>query len=344
MIRRAVRQLKAYVPGEQPRGRRVVKLNTNENPYPPSPAVLRVLRSMDPDTLRRYPDPVCRSLRARIARLHRVTEEQVLVGNGSDEVLALCARAFVERTGVIGWFEPSYSLYPVLAGIEDIRTKPVPLPPDFAWRMPARYTADLFFLTQPNAPVSRLFDPAMVEAFARRFKGVLLIDEAYADFAHTDCIHLARSLSNVVVARSLSKSYSLAGLRVGYAVGPARLIAALYTIKDSYNVGAIPQAMAEAAIADQAWMRRNVERVVETRERVALALRARGWQVHTSSTNFIWARPPAGQRASGIFEALRRKHIFVRYFPGPRTGDYLRITIGKPAEMAVFLDAVATIR
>jgi histidinol-phosphate aminotransferase len=336
MIRSSVQALHAYVPGEQPRARRLVKLNTNENPYPPSPRVARALARFDVEDLRRYPDPMCNGLRTRIARLHGCTPEQVFVGNGSDEVLALCVRAFVERDEAVGFFAPSYSLYPVLAAIEDVRTKPVELADDFSWRMPADYQAALFCLTQPNAPTSRPFPRSRIAAFCRRFTGVVLVDEAYGDFADEHFVDLALRRPNVVVARSFSKSYSLAGLRLGYAVGPAPLIAALHKIKDSYNVSRLAQLLGEAALDDQRWMRRNVAKVVATRTRTAEALRRRGWTVADSATNFLWARP-VGRPAAELFEALRARGIFVRYFPGPRTGDYLRITIGTDAQMKVLL-------
>lgn len=339
MIRESVKALTPYTPGEQP-GPGVIKLNTNENPYPPSPRVADVLRAADPCALRLYPDPVSRGLREQVVGLHGGAPEQVFIGNGSDEVLALCVRAFVPEGGAVGYFEPSYSLYPVLAAIEDVPVRPVPLPPDFSWTMPAGHESSLFFLTNPNAPTSRLFPRAEVEAFARGFPGVVLVDEAYVDFADAHCLDLALQLPNVLVARTLSKSYSLAGIRLGYAVGPAPLIEALHKIKDSYNISLLTQQLAAAALADQAWMRANVAKIVATRERVAGVLRARGWYVFDSATNFLFARPPA-RSAREIFEDLRARKIFVRYFPAPATRDYLRITIGTEAEMDALLAALA---
>ena len=344
MIRKAVQKLHAYVPGEQPKDPRVIKLNTNENPYPPSTRVRAALRRMDPDALRLYPDPVCAPLRRQIAALHGCAPEQVLVGNGSDEVLALCARAFAERSGTIGYFDISYSLYPVLAGIEAIRRRPVALGPGFTWRMPRGYRADLFFLTHPNAPTGMTYPRAALERFCRSFAGVVLIDEAYVDFADGDCADLALSRPNVLVARTLSKSYSLAGLRLGYALGPAPLIEALHKIKDSYNVSRLAQEIAAAALADQRHMRRNAERIRATRARAARDLADRGFDVSPSQTNFLWVRPPAELPAAGLFQALRERKIFVRYFPGPATGSHLRITIGTDAQMRALLKAVDAIR
>ena len=341
MIRKAVTELHAYVPGEQPKDAEVVKLNTNENPYPPSPAALAALRAFDAERLRLYPEPVSAPVRAFIASLHGCTPEHVFVGNGSDEVLALCARGLVERSGTIGYFDPSYSLYPVLAAIEDVATRPLPLTDDFGWVTPAPDHSDLFFLTNPNAPTSLLFAKSAIANFCRAFRGVVLIDEAYADFAPENCADLALSLPNVLVARTLSKSYSLAGLRLGYAIGPAPLIEALHKIKDSYNVSMLTQTLGLAALQDRAYFAENVARIVTTRDRVAAELRHRGWTVAESATNFLWAKPPSGTAAADVFSALRARKIFVRYFLGPRTGGHLRITVGTDAQMGALLRALA---
>jgi histidinol-phosphate aminotransferase len=340
-IRRSVQALQPYVPGEQPRGKSLVKLNTNENPYPPSPLVARALEKMagEPETLRLYPDPLCRGLREKLASYHACDPGQILVGNGSDEVLALCLRAFVERGGSAGFFDPSYSLYPVLAAIEDVVAKPVSLTPDFAWAMPEGYHADLFFLTNPNAPTSTAFPKDRIRSFCEEASGVVVIDEAYADFADEDCMDLARGMDNVLVARTLSKSFSLAGLRLGYVVGPSPLVAALYKIKDSYNVDGLAQRLAGAALDDVEHMRANRARIVATRERVGAALREQGFAVAASQTNFLWIQPPGGD-AAGLFETLRERGILVRYFPGPVTGGYLRVTVGTDADMDAFLAAL----
>ena len=344
-ITRSVRDLTPYVPGEQPKDAHVVKLNTNENPYPPSPACAAVLKKFDLDRLRRYPDPVFTDLRARIAAIWRTTPDRVFVGNGSDEILTLAARAFVEDNEAIGSLCPSYSLYQTLAAIRNVAFTPTPLAADFSWngRIASRgpRTA-LFLLTNPNAPTGTCAPMAKIAAAAKRFKGVLLVDEAYADFANGNCMPLATTADNrnVIVMRTLSKSFSLAGLRVGYCIGPTDLVEALYKVKDSYNVDALAQAVALAALNDLPWMRSNVAKVRKTRARVAKSLARRGWDVPESESNFLFARP-AHKPAAEIFAALRAEHIYVRYFPGPRTGDRLRITIGTDAEMDEFLAAVA---
>ena len=338
LIRKAVRDLAAYTPGEQPKEPDLVKLNTNENAYPPSPKIREALeRSFD--RLRLYPDPVCAEFREVLAEYHQCSPDQIFVGNGSDEVLALCVRAFVERRGSVGYFEPSYSLYPVLAAIQEVKVKPVRLNEDFTWRMPPGHKSSLFFLASPNAPTSIQYPASSIAAFCRGFPGVVLIDEAYVDFASYHCMDLALSMKNVLVARSFSKSFSLAGLRVGYVVGPKPLIDAFYKIKDSYNVDRVAQEIAKTAILDAGHMRRNVERIKDTRDRISGELQRRGFSVCPSDTNFLWAKPPRIP-AQKVFEELRKQKILVRYFPGKLTGAYLRISIATDGEMAALLSAL----
>jgi histidinol-phosphate aminotransferase len=342
LIAQHVAAMSGYTPGEQPRGRDIIKLNTNENPYPPSPAVGAALAGFDFATLRRYPDPMGTAVRQRIADIHGCAVAQIFAGNGSDEILALATRAFVEDDGSIGYFEPSYSLYPVLAEIRKGRQRPVALTPDYQWSIPAGYDASLFYLTNPNAPTSLLHDKRTLADFCTRFPGVVLIDEAYVDFAPVHCMDLATAPGNrnVLVSRTLSKSFSLAGLRFGYVIGPADLIGAMYKIKDSYNLDALTQCLALAALNDLDGMRANVARILKTRQRLTDALRANGWRVLDSATNFLFARPPGGD-AARVFSRLRDARIFVRYFQGPTTGDSIRITIGTDAEIDALLRKLA---
>ncbi len=336
-----VTALQAYTPGEQPQDRGIIKLNTNENPYPPSPCVGAALAGFDFARLRLYPEPRNLALRRRIAAIHGCREDQIFVGNGSDEVLALATRAFVENNGSIGYFEPSYSLYSVLADIRGVARRPVELGPEFTWRMPDDFRASLFLLTTPNAPTAMPYDRAVVTAFCRTFDGVVLLDEAYADFASDNFLDLALATgnANTLVMRTLSKSFSLAGLRLGYAVGPAPLIGALQKIKDSYNLDLLTQTVALAALSDLDHMRANVRRIQATRERLRAALTTAGWHVMPSEANFVFARPPDGN-AQAVFDRLRVQKIFVRYFVGPRTGEFLRITIGTDAEIDALLAAL----
>lgn len=340
-IRQCVQAMHGYTPGEQPRQAGLVKLNTNENPYPPSPAVARALAQLDVSDLRLYPDPLCLRLREVIAELHQVTPDHVFVANGSDEALALCTRAFVEDDESIGYFEPSYSLYPVLTAIRNVRGIAVPLGPAFVWPQMPLPAAALFFLCNPNAPTSLLFPRAEVDRFCASFPGVVLIDEAYVDFARQHCMDLARTRPNVLVLRTLSKSYSLAGIRLGYVVGAPDLIGALFKIKDSYNVDRVTQAVAAAALQDGEHMRSNVARIRATRDRLTAALETRGYLVGPSETNFLWVRPPR-ESAAALYGRLKAAGILIRHFPGPLTGDYVRITVGTEGDADRLLETLGT--
>jgi len=348
-ITACIRKLEAYTPGEQPKAKNVVKLNTNENPYLPSPKCGDVLKGFDLDRLRKYPDPVFAELRAELAKLNGTEPDNIFVGNGSDEVLSIAAKTFVENDEAIGSLTPSYSLYKTLAAIRDVPWEG--LAESLAHDDPTAVNTlsgrvSLFLLTNPNAPTGRLLDPKAVAKLARAFKGVVIVDEAYADFACTNCMALAtrRGNRNVMVMRTFSKSYSLAGLRVGYCVGPKDLIDAMYKAKDSYNVDALAQAVALAAVKDQAWMKANVAKVVKTRQWLADELVRRGWDAPPSESNFLFARPPAKgaahKEAERIFDALRARNIFVRYFKGKLTGDRIRITVGTDAQVRKLLRAL----
>lgn len=340
-LRPAVAAMTAYTPGEQPRDPDVLKLNTNENPYPPSPAVAEAIRRFSVESLRLYPDPTGERLRERLAEIHGARAENIALGNGSDEILGWCVRTFGDRGDPVGWCDPSYSLYPVLAASEERPAAPVALGPDFDWPWPENFHVPLFFLTQPNAPTGRRFPREAVERFCCTNHGVVVVDEAYADFASANDLDLALRRPNVVVVRTFSKSFSLAGLRFGYAVAPPALIGGLFKIKDSYNVDRLTQEIALAALSDLDHMRRNVARIVRTREEAERRLRKMGFDVTPSETNFLWARPPPGIGAQLFFERLRKHRVFVRYFPGKRTGDHVRITIGTDEQMDRLFETVA---
>jgi histidinol-phosphate aminotransferase len=340
LIRKSVQALHGYVPGEQPREKGVTKLNTNENPYPPSPMVAEALRDAVAENLRLYPDPVAVKLREAIAGLHDCALDNVFAGNGSDEILALCTRAFVEDDGRIGFFVPSYSLYPVLAEIRCVAAQPLELTDDFRWAMPDDYRCSLFFLANPNAPTGILYDKPTVRRFCERFQGVVVIDEAYVDFAKADCADIALELGNVLVVRTFSKAYSLAGIRVGYALGSPDLVGALFKLKDSYNTNALSQRVATAALADVEHMRHNVAKIKTSRQRLAHLLEARGFSVYPSDANFLWVRPPPQATAEDLYARLRNEGVLVRYFPGHRTAECLRITVGTDGEIDVLIAAL----
>ncbi len=343
-IRKAVRRMKGYTPGEQRAGRGILKLNTNENPYPPSPRVTAALRQFSVSSLRLYPDPSSRMLREALARLHGVSPEQILVGNGSDEILRLITLAFVEDDGAIARFDPSYSLYDVLAQCRGVPLRRVALGPGFGWRMPpAGLRASVFFLTMPNSPTGRSYPGAEIGRFCARFEGIVILDEAYAEFARWDGMELARTRPNVLAVRTLSKAYGLAGARLGYAVGPAELIAALNKVKDSYNVNRLTQEIARAAVEDQEYLGRVVSRIRRTRERLSKRLEALGFTVIPSEANFVWASP-GRMKAHRLTEALGAQGILVRYNAEEWHPDFVRITVGTETQMRRLIQAIQTIQ
>ena len=347
-ITRKVRALAPYVHGEQPRGSGVIKINTNEAAYPPSPRVMSALKDFDPERLRLYPDASFVDLRAALVKLNHAKEECIFVGNGSDEILSLMTDAFVEDDEAICSFDPSYSLYRTLADIRGVKW--VSLGDPCVKRIPAcGGKVALALITNPNNPTGTMIAPREIAAFAKRFRGVVVVDEAYVHYAPANCMKLATSPRNrnVIVMRTFSKAYSLAGLRVGYCVGPKDLIAALYKIKDSYNVDAIAQQLALAAVRDQKGLKATVRKVLATRKWFTSALEKRGWDVLPSAANFIFARPPcvrtARADAEKVFTKLRERNIFIRYFKGPKTGDRIRISIGTDVQMKRVLREIDSI-
>jgi histidinol-phosphate aminotransferase len=357
LVRPLVDALAPYVPGEQPKNRGVIKLNTNENPYPPSPKVLQAVRDAVDARLRLYPDATASALRERLARLHRCAPEQVFVGNGSDEVLALAVRAFVEpadsagarenpAASLVQYFQPSYSLYPVLAAIHGAAVNPVSLNADFSpppvddlrnagWD----FRAALTLVTTPNAPTGRAFSNEYLAELCAKTRGVVVLDEAYADFAPENAVQLALENEHVLVARTFSKAYSLCFQRVGYAVGSARLVAALDKLKDSYNVNGLGQVAALATLGDLPYYRRNFKRICASRERLRRELTGLGWTVPQSAANFLFCRP-SGAPAEAWLAELRRRNIVVRWFSAPGLRDWLRITVGSEHEVDALLGAV----
>jgi histidinol-phosphate aminotransferase len=348
--------MRPYVPGEQPGIRGLIKLNTNENPYPPSPKVLRAVRAAVDGRLRLYPNPTSQPLREKLATLHRCAPSQIFVGNGSDECLALAVRAFVEpRTGrldarvdprtLVQYFTPSYSLYPVLAEAHGAAAGPVPLEPDFGVptlqalrRSRWRFDAALTFITTPNAPSGRGYSTRALDQLCRAQRGVTVLDEAYADFAAEHAMRLALTYPHVLVARTFSKAYSLCFLRVGYFVGSPALIAALDTIRDSYNVNGLGQVAAVAALGDRPYYRASFRRIIETRARLTRDLTSLGFDVLPSEANFIFARPPKFP-ARVWLSKLRDRRILVRWFDAPIVRDCLRITIGTDRQAAALVRA-----
>jgi histidinol-phosphate aminotransferase len=347
LIRSLVRRLHPYVPGEQPKIRGLIKLNTNENPYPPSPKVLAAIKAAVDGRMRLYPNPTADGLRGQLAKFHHCAPENFIVGNGSDELLALATRAFVDPGQTVQFFTPSYSLYPVLADIHGARRNAVPLAADFGLPSMAQlrrqgawdFRAPLTFITTPNAPSGRGYSTAELKDLCRAQKGVVILDEAYVDFARENAFSLALQFPHVLVARTFSKAYSLCFLRVGYFAGHPEVIAALQKIRDSYNVNGLGQTAAAATLGDLPYYRRNFKRLIATRERLSAQLRTLGFAILPSQTNFIFAYPPRWPAAEWK-QKLREKRVLVRWFDAPETRDFLRITIGTEAEANALLRAV----
>jgi histidinol-phosphate aminotransferase len=354
LVRPVVAALNAYVPGEQPRQPGLIKLNTNENPYPPSPKVLDAIRTAVDQRLRLYPNPTAQPLRDKLARLHKCQPQNVVIGNGCDELLALAVRALVEPRGGTGvapgrslvqYLAPSYSLYPVLAAAHNADANPVPLRTDFSLPHPDELqrsgwqrSAALTLVTTPNAPSGRGYTRRDLETLCQQVDGVMLLDETYADFAQEHALDLALRHPHVLVARTFSKAYSLCFQRIGYLVGPAPLIQAVDKIRDSYNVNGLGQVAALATLGDLTYYRRNFRKIIATRQRVAEALVRLGFGVLPSQANFLFVRPPTST-AEAWFHQLRQRKLLVRWFPAPITRDYLRISIGTDTEMDTLLNA-----
>lgn len=333
--------MQGYVPGEQPKMQKLIKLNTNENPYPPSENVLKALKELDMKRLRLYPDPLADDLCNLIAEHWGLSREMVIAANGSDDLLTMVFRAFTSDKLSVSILDPTYSLYKILAQMQKAEVVKIALEGD-NFAMPANIlkqakNSNLLIITRPNAPTGNSFAKSAIRDICEKFDGVVLIDEAYADFAMDNCIDLVKEYSNVIVSRTFSKSYSLAGMRLGYAVGDARLINGLYKLKDSYNVDLVAQTAAKAAFADQTNLKKNCEAIKDTREKFCKALTDMNFSIVPSEANFLFAAPPDGD-GERYFKALRDAAIIVRYFPGERTGKYVRITIGLPEEMEKLLE------
>ena len=357
-----IQRLHAYVPGEQPGYRETlgggdfgdgsVKLNSNENPYPPSDSVMLAIRGLSPEALRLYPPADAAEIRQTAGELHGLSAQHVIATNGGDELLRLLITVYcppatdsVSAGGGIGMTDPSYTLYPVLAHIQDTPVTVVPREGD-QFRLPADYAqqlndagCQLAFIVNPHAPTGQLESLETLRKLAADFDGILVIDEAYVDFAPHNALPLLHDGSeNVVILRSMSKGYSLAGLRFGYGLASPAVIGTLDKARDSYNTDILGQAAAAAALRDQTYAQSTWDRTIAERNRLAAALRERGFVVRDSHTNFVLAAVPGGdqqspdEQAKTIYEALKQNSVLIRYFSKPRLTDKLRITVGTPAQ------------
>ncbi len=345
MFRESIKRMAPYSPGEQPRpGQRIIKLNTNENPYPPSPRVARAIaRAIAGSALRLYPAPRADEFVESAARIYSMPRTMILAGNGSDELLAMLFRATLGAGDTVAYSVPTYSLYDTLALVQEARILHFPLGIDFELPLDdlAAARANLTIVCNPNSPSGTLVPRRSLAALARRLGDrLLVIDEAYVDFANENALALVRRHRNVVVLRTLSKSYSLAGMRLGLCFAHPSVIDALMKVKDSYNLSRVALAAGAEALRDSAWMRRNVEKVRRTRAHTEARLRALGFIVPPSQANFVLARM-FGRDMAPVARGLRRAGILVRHFATPMLRDALRISIGTPAEMTALFKALA---
>ena len=348
--RKNIEKMQGYAAGEQTGAAGTIKLNTNENPYPPSPQVAEALESIDVAALRRYPSPLADSFREAASRLHKISAEQIIPTNGGDEFLRLVLTTYVEQHETIAVCKPSYSLYPVLAEIQGCRFVEISLNDD--WSMPEDFleclnksAAKLLILVNPNAPTGVLLRADYLAEIAENFSGLLLIDEAYVDFVdpelNYDSIALINSHANILILRTLSKAYSLAGLRFGYGIGAKSLIEPMmFKTRDSYNTDHIAQSLATAALDSFEYARENCERIRQSREQLRADLQELGLTAPASQSNFILCQIPESLGAEKLYRQLRQRNILVRYFDQDRLRDKLRISIGTDAENAALVAAI----
>jgi histidinol-phosphate aminotransferase len=337
-VRPDIVRLAAYVPGEQPRDRSYIKLNTNENPYPPSPRVLDAVRAAVNTDLRLYPDPMASALRGKAAAVYGVAVDQILAGNGSDDLLTMIMRTCADRGDRVIYPRPTYSLYETLVAIQGAEAIEVPFPRDFA--LPVERLGEqgqkVTIICNPNAPSGTFTPVGVLDELARSLRGLLVIDEAYVDFAGDTALSLVHRHENVLVLRTFSKSFALCGLRVGLAFGSPAVIAALAKVKDSYNVNRLGIVAAVAALDDYAWMLESVAKVRSTRQVLIEGLRQLEFQCLPSAANFVLARRP-GIDLKPLQGRLKAEGILVRHFETPELRDALRITVGTHDEIAALL-------
>ncbi len=339
ILRKNIEDLEGYTPGEQPKQADLIKLNTNENPYPPSPRVLAAVRKEITSSLRLYPDPVALELRKRAAALYNVGPENVMAGNGSDELLSILMRCYVGEGDCVAYPVPTYSLYETLIAIQGGESATVPYADDFAIPAPLYFqSSKVTILCNPNAPSGTLEPVSEIARLARSVSGLLVVDEAYIDFADSDesAIALVKRFPNLVVLRTFSKAFSLAGMRVGLAFGNEDIVRSLMKVKDSYNLCRLSLAAAAAALEDVEWMQRNVARIQRTRRTLIRGLRKLGFDVHASQANFVMARR-GSDSIRWLHDGLRERGVLVRFFDTPELRNMMRVTVGRPAEIQALL-------
>ncbi len=340
-VRSEIQQMKGYAPGEQPQVGKFIKLNTNENPYPPSEKATRAIIDTVNAGLARYPDPLGDAFRLRAGQLWDVPKDWILCGNGSDDLLTILTRAFVGPGQRLRLPYPSYILYRTLAQIQGAHSEEIRF--DANWSLPASFARSnesdqlrLVFLPNPNSPSGTTISADRLLELAEQLPCPLVIDEAYADFAEDSCVHLVKRSEKIIVTRTLSKAYSLAGLRFGYLIAQPALIEQLIKVKDSYNCDALSIAGATAAIDDQQWLRETTAKILATRQRLEKELASLGFSVQPSQANFVWCTR-SDRPVKPLYEGLKAQHILVRYMDYPGWGDGLRISVGTDEQIDVCL-------
>jgi len=340
-VRSSIASMRGYVPGIQPDpSQKYIKLNSNENPYPPSPWIREVLQRVHYEDLRIYPDPMSLELREKLGRLHGFSAGEVICGNGSDDILNMIVRTFAQPGEGIGFYEPTFPLYKVLGVIQGVRNLAIPLAEPYDRPPDPPSEARVFFLANPNSPVGFLYPLSLVQDLARKVRGIFVVDEAYVEFAPENALRLVRQMENVMVTRTVSKSYSLAGVRLGYAIGRESLIREMFKVKDPFNVNRLTQAVVSAALEDQDYFRRNISRIVETRDWFTREARALGYRIIPSQGNFVFPRPPQKGRGVQFFQALFDRKILTRHYDEEGLCDGVRMTIGTREEMEITLQVM----
>lgn len=341
-FRKTIEDMAGYTPGFQPQSAAVIKLNSNENPFPASPKVFEAISTLSPLDFQRYPEAAGDHFRQAAAKVLGVGDENIICTNGGDDLLTICVRVCCDHTRPMAYAQPTYSLYPVLASIQGCQAIEVPRDASGSLNELAKINAPLTIVCNPNAPTCEMLAIDSLADLAKQLTGVLLIDEAYVDFAEDNAIRLVSEFDNVLILRSMSKGYSLAGLRFGFGIGSPRLIDGLMKAKDSYNADVVALAAATAAIQDQQHLKDNVAKIKSERSRLSEQLKRMGFEVAGSQTNFILATCTQAE-AGAIHEALTRRNIYIRYFALPELENKLRITIGTPEQNDALLAALREI-
>ena len=337
-----VEAMAGYIPGEQPLpGTPIIKLNTNENPYPPSPAAMEVLRQLDSEWLRRYPNPFANDFRQAISEVLEVPIDWIMAGNGSDEILNVIVRSCAEQQRRVVYPTPTYVLYQTLAEMQPAEVVEVPYGENNRLPIAELVAANgaVTFIASPNSPSGHVVSNQELRQLAAQLPGVVVVDEAYVDFANETALPLVKEFKNVMISRTLSKGYSLAGLRLGFGIAQPELLAGLFKVKDSYNIDAIACAVGAAAMRDQAYKTECAEKVKRSRTQLAIDLKQLGFEVPDSQTNFLFATTPKSN-AEAIYLALKERGILVRYFKQPGLDNKLRITVGTDEQNQTLIKAL----